>query len=47
LTDKHYRFTYMAVPSTDLGSIHGTNERIGVATLNDTVRFFHRLMTGL
>ena len=47
LTDKHYRFTYMAVPSTDLGSIHGTNERIGVSTLNDTVRFFHRLMSAL
>ena len=47
LTSNHYRFTYMALPVGDLGSIHGTNERIGVKTLNDTVRFFHRLMSGL
>lgn len=47
LTPNHYRFTYMALPMGDLGSIHGTNERIGVATLTDTVRFFHRLMSGL
>lgn len=47
LTSNHYRFTYMALPVGDLGTIHGTNERIGVKTLNDTVRFFHRLMSGL
>ncbi len=47
LTSNHYRFTYMALPVGDLGSIHGTNERIGVKTLNDTVRFYHRLMSGL
>ena len=47
LTSNHYRFTYMALPVGDLGTIHGTNERIGVKTLNDTVRFYHRLMSGL
>jgi carboxypeptidase PM20D1 len=47
ITPNHYRFTYMALPAADLGTIHGTNERIGVKTLNDTVRFFHRLMSGL
>ncbi len=47
VTPNHYRFTYMALPAADLGTIHGTNERIGVKTLNDTVRFFHRLMSGL
>jgi carboxypeptidase PM20D1 len=47
ITPNHYRFTYMQLPGSDLGAIHGTNERISVATLNDTVRFYFRMMTGL
>ncbi len=47
LTPNHYRFTYMQLGASDLGAIHGTNERISVATLNDTVRFFFRMMSGL
>ncbi len=47
LTSNHYRFTYMRLPADALGTIHGTNERIGVATLSDTVRFYHRLMSHL
>ena len=47
LTPNHYRFTYMQLAPSDLASIHGTNERISVATLNDTVRFFFRMMSGL
>ena len=47
LTPNHYRFTYMQLAPSDLASIHGTNERISVATLNDTVRFYFRMMSGL
>jgi carboxypeptidase PM20D1 len=47
LTPNHYRFTYMQLGASDLGAIHGTNERISVATLNDTVRFFFRMMSRL
>ena len=47
ITPNHYRFTYMQVLGSDLGSIHGTNERISVETLNDTVRFYFRMMTSL
>ena len=47
LTPNHYRFTYMQLGASDLGAIHGTNERISVETLNDTVRFFFRMMSGL
>jgi carboxypeptidase PM20D1 len=47
LTSNHYRFTYMQLGASDLGAIHGTNERISVATLNDTVRFFFRMMSRL
>ena len=47
ITPNHYRFTYMQLPGSDLGSIHGTNERISVETLNDTVRFYFRMMTSL
>ncbi len=47
LTPNHYRFTYMVLEAGDLGSIHGTNERISVATLSDTVRFFFRIMSRL
>ncbi len=47
LTPNHYRFTYMQLAPSDLGTIHGTNERISVATLNDTVRFYFRMLSGL
>jgi carboxypeptidase PM20D1 len=47
ITPNHYRFTYMQLAPSDLASIHGTNERISVATLNDTVRFYFRMMSGL
>ncbi|MBE8220202.1 MAG: M20/M25/M40 family metallo-hydrolase [Alphaproteobacteria bacterium] len=47
ISPNHYRFVYMNVAREDLGGIHGTNERIGVNALKDTVRFFHRLMTSL
>ena len=47
ITPNHYRFTYMQLPASDLGAIHGTNERISVETLNDTVRFYFRMMTQL
>lgn len=47
ISPNHYRFIYMEVPLADLGGIHGTNERIGVNALKDSVRFFHRLMTAL
>ncbi len=47
LTPNHYRFTYMQLQPGDLATIHGTNERIGVATLNDTVRFYFRMMSRL
>ena len=47
LTPNHYRFTYMRMALQDLGTIHGTNERISVETLNDTVRFYFRMMTEL
>ena len=47
ITPNHYRFTYMQLPSTDLGAIHGSNERISIKTLNDTVRFYFRMMTQL
>ena len=47
LTPNHYRFTYMQLAPSDLGSIHGTNERISTKTLNDTVRFYFRMLTEL
>ncbi|MDA8726153.1 M20/M25/M40 family metallo-hydrolase [Alphaproteobacteria bacterium] len=47
ITPNHYRFTYMQLAPSDLASIHGTNERISVATLNDTVRFYFRMMSRL
>lgn len=47
ITPNHYRFTYMQLAPSDLGSIHGTNERISVETLNDTVRFYFRMMSKL
>lgn len=47
VTPNHYRFTYMKLAPSDLGSIHGTNERISVATLNNTVRFYFRILSQL
>ena len=47
ITPNHYRFTYMQLAPSDLASIRGTNERISVATLNDTVRFYFRMMSRL
>ncbi len=47
ITPNHYRFTYMQLAPSDLASIHGTNERISVETLNDTVRFYYRMMSKL
>ena len=47
LTPNHYRFTYMRLDPGDLGTIHGTNERISVATLNNTVRFYFRILSEL
>lgn len=47
LTPNHYRFTYMRMDPSDLGTIHGTNERISVKTLNNTVRFYFRMLSGL
>lgn len=47
ITPNHYRFTYMELPVSDLGTIHGTNERISIKTLNNTVRFYFRMMSGL
>jgi acetylornithine deacetylase/succinyl-diaminopimelate desuccinylase-like protein len=41
------RFTYMRLPMSDVAGIHGTNERISVATLANSVRFYFRLMSGL
>lgn len=47
ISPNHYRFTYMRLPLSDISGIHGTNERISVATLADGVRFYFRLMSGL
>ena len=47
ITPNHYRFTFMQLEPSDLATIHGTNERISVKTLNDTVRFYYRMMTKL
>ena len=47
ITPNHYRFTYMRLPMSDVAGIHGTNERISVATLANSVRFYFRLMSGL
>lgn len=47
ITPNHYRFTYMKLPLSDLASIHGTNERISIETLTNTVRFYFRMMTQL
>ena len=47
ITPNHYRFTFMQLAPSDLGTIHGTNERISIKTLNDTVRFYYRMMTTL
>lgn len=47
LTDNIYRFSPIRVKPEDLPRLHGTNERIAVATLAELVRFYHQLLRNL
>ncbi len=47
VTPNHYRFSWLVVDATDLGRIHGTNERIGIDHLANGVRFYHRFLSQL
>jgi carboxypeptidase PM20D1 len=44
VTQNVFRFSAMRIKAGDLERAHGTNERIGVASFADAVRFYVRLM---
>ncbi len=46
LTTNVYRFSPSLLNSDEIGRIHGTDERISVQNLVQTVQFYHRLIVG-
>lgn len=47
LCTAHYRYNAIRLKRADLALIHGTNEHITIKNLDNTARFFHRLLSGL
>ena len=45
VSDNIYRFSPMQLQRADLKSIHGSNEKISVATYENMIRFYQRLIT--
>ena len=44
VSDHVYRFSPVRMGPEDLGRLHGTNERISVKGLGDSVRFYYHLI---